>query len=83
MSGPMRLNVFCILTITIVAQLEKHKSLEGNTKHSNLHLSDANLYQFRLYSHSIVLNLYSISINDIIIMKFISVKEPQNLNSMQ
>ena len=37
----------------------------------------------RVDQHLIVLNLYSVSINKILVLKFMTVKVPQNLKSMQ
>ena len=37
----------------------------------------------RVDQHLIVLNLYGVSINKILVLKFMTVKVPQNLKSMQ
>ena len=41
------------------------------------------MFMYRVYQHLIVLNLYSVSINKILVTKFITVKKLQNLNLME
>ena len=59
---------------------ETQESEVGHTKHLNLYYLKAYVCSYRVNQHLIVLNLYSVSINKILVMEFITVEVSQNLN---
>ena len=50
------------------------------TKHLNLYWLKTYICRYRVNQHLIVLNLYSVSINKILVMKFATLKVSRNLN---
>ena len=61
-------------------ECETQESEAGYTKHLNLYKSKTNIGRYRVNQHLIVLNLGSVSINKVLVTKFITVKVSQNLN---
>ena len=71
-----------ILYITTQISMEWETKLSSvrYRKHLNLHWLRACMCRYRLNQHLIVLNLYKVSINEILVMVFIVMRIPQNLN---
>ena len=75
--------IFLIATVQISAECETQESEAGYTKHLTLYYFETYIIcSYRVNLHLIVLNLYSVSINKIIVTEFITVKVSQNLNLM-
>ena len=64
-------------------ECETQESVAGYTKHVNLYLPETYMYRYGVNQHLTVLNLYSASINTILVTKFTTVKVSQNLSLMQ
>ena len=62
--------MFLTAAMQISEECETHKALVRNTKHLNLHQPKTYMWKYRAGQHLIVLNLHSISINKILVSKF-------------
>ena len=61
---------------------ETQESLAGYAKIFNLHYPKPYIYRYRVNQHFIVLNLYSVSMNKILVTEFMTVRVSHILSLM-
>ena len=66
--------IFLIATVQISMEYKAQESQAGYTKYLNSHKTKPYIFRCRVNQHLIVLNLYSVSINKILVTEFMTVR---------